>query len=53
MQQSTTSPETRYQKGLAVQKAVFGDLIDQLYEQSPKDTLHIQEYLSANCFGDF
>ena len=51
--QSTTSPETRHQKGLAAQKAIFGDMIDKLYEQSPKDQLHIQRYLSANCFGDF
>ena len=51
--QSTTSAETRYDKGLAAQKAVFGKLIDQLYEQSPKDQLHIQRFLSANCFGDY
>ncbi len=51
--QSTTSPETRYDKGLAIQKAVFGETIDQMYEQSPKDQLHIQRFLSANCFGDY
>ncbi|MEH2112077.1 carboxymuconolactone decarboxylase family protein [Nostoc sp.] len=28
--QSTTSPETRYDKGLAVQKAIFGEAIDQM-----------------------
>jgi 4-carboxymuconolactone decarboxylase len=51
--QSTTTPETRCQKGLAAQKAVFGKVIDQLYQQSPKDQLHIQRFLSANCFGDY
>jgi 4-carboxymuconolactone decarboxylase len=51
--QSTTAPETRYEKGLAAQKAIFGRMIDQLYEQSPKDQLHIQKFLSANCFGDY
>jgi 4-carboxymuconolactone decarboxylase len=51
--QSTTSPETRYEKGLAVQKAIFGSLIDDMYAESPKDQLHIQGMLSANCFGDF
>lgn len=51
--QSTTSPETRYDKGLAVQRAVFGEAIDQMYERSPKDQLHIQRFLSANCFGDY
>ena len=51
--QSTTSPETRYDKGLAAQKAVFGKMIDELYERSLKDQLHIQRFLSANCFGDY
>jgi 4-carboxymuconolactone decarboxylase len=51
--QSTTDPQTRYDKGLAVQKAVFGTMIDQMYERSPKDQLHIQRFLSANCFGDY
>jgi len=51
--QSTTSPETRFEKGLAVQKAVFGEMIDTMYEESPEDELHVQEYLSDNCFGDY
>ncbi|MEH2136839.1 carboxymuconolactone decarboxylase family protein [Nostoc sp.] len=51
--QSTTSPETRYDKGLAVQKEIFGETIDQMYQRSPKDQLHIQRFLSANCFGDY
>ena len=51
--QSTTTPETRYEKGLEVQKSIFGDIIDKMYEKSPKDQLHIQNYLSANCFGDY
>ncbi|MEH2152783.1 carboxymuconolactone decarboxylase family protein [Nostoc sp.] len=51
--QSTTNPETRHEKGLAVQKAIFGETIDQMYERSPKDQLHIQRFLSANCFGDY
>jgi 4-carboxymuconolactone decarboxylase len=24
-----------------------------MYQDSPKDQLHIQRYLSANCFGDY
>ena len=51
--QSTTNPDTRFDQGLATQKAIFGDRIDALYAQSPKDQLHIQQYLSANCFGDY
>jgi 4-carboxymuconolactone decarboxylase len=51
--QSTTTPETRREKGLAIQKAIFGEMIERMYQQSPKDQLHIQEFLSANCFGDY
>jgi 4-carboxymuconolactone decarboxylase len=51
--QSTTTTETRYEKGLEAQKLIFGDVIDKMYEKSPKDQLHIQNYLSANCFGDY
>ena len=50
--QATTTPDTRFSKGLEVQKQIFGDTIDQMYAQSPKNQLHIQEYLSANCFGE-
>jgi 4-carboxymuconolactone decarboxylase len=51
--QSTIRREDRLEKGLAVQKSIFGDVIDQAYAQSPKDQLHIQHFLSANCFGDY
>jgi 4-carboxymuconolactone decarboxylase len=51
--QTTTNPETRLDQGLKIQRSIFGDRIDQLYAQSPKDQLHLQEYLSANCFGDY
>jgi len=51
--QSTTSPETRFEKGFALQKEIFGDMIDTMYQESPANQLHIQKYLSANCFGDY
>ncbi len=51
--QSTTTPENRFEKGLALQKAIFGEMIDKMYETSPKNQLHIQQYLSDNCFGDY
>jgi len=50
--QSLTNRETRREKGLAVQRRILGEKIDQMYAQSPKDQLHIQELLTANCFGD-
>lgn len=51
--QSTTTRETRFEKGLAVQKSIFGDVIDKSYENSPKNQIHIQKFLSDNCFGDY
>ena len=50
--QSTTSPETRFEKGLAVQKAIFGERIEKLHKEAPANQVHIQRYLSDNCFGD-
>ncbi|MGO4870137.1 MAG: carboxymuconolactone decarboxylase family protein [Roseiarcus sp.] len=51
--QSTTTPENRAEKGLAVQKQIVGaDVIDALYASAPDDLMHVQRYLSANCFGD-
>jgi 4-carboxymuconolactone decarboxylase len=51
--QSTTTAETRAEKGLAVQKQIVGDKgVDRLYATGPDDEQHIQRYLSANCFGD-
>ena len=50
--QSTTTPENRAERGLAVQKEIIGrDVIDKLYASSPKDQMHIQQFLSVNCFG--
>jgi 4-carboxymuconolactone decarboxylase len=51
--QSTTTPETRLEKGLAIQKSIFGEMLDKMYRESPADQIHIQNFLSANCFGDY
>ncbi len=51
--QTTTTPETRFNNGVAVQNAIFGDAIERMRQQSPKDEWHIQDFLSANCFGDY
>lgn len=50
--QTRVTEGTRFEKGLAVQKAIFGDVINKGYEDAPDDLIHIQEYLSAFCFGD-
>jgi 4-carboxymuconolactone decarboxylase len=51
--QSTTNRENRYEKGLTLQKEIFGEMIDKMYQAAPKNQLHIQKYLSDNCFGDY
>ena len=51
--QSTTNQETRFEKGVAAQKQIFGDTIDKMRAGAPKDQLHIQDFLAANCFGDY
>ncbi len=51
--QSRTTPQTRAEIGLAVQKQIVGDdRVDALYDAAPDDEQHIQRFLSANCFGD-
>jgi len=52
--QATTTPEDRMKKGLAVQKEIVGsDAVDAMYERAPADEMHIQRYVSGNCFGDY
>ena len=52
--QSTTTPETREAKGLALQKEIVGaERIDRMYASAPPDEIHFQRLLSANCFGDY
>lgn len=51
--QATTDQQTRFEKGLATQKELFGAAIDRMRSEAPKDQKHIQDYLAANCFGDF
>ena len=50
----TTTDETRHDAGLALQRAIFGaENIDKMNAGAPADQKHINEYLSANCFGDY
>lgn len=51
--QSVTSAETRFEKGLALQKGIFGERIEEMHRTAPDNQKHIQNYLSANCFGDY
>ena len=49
----TVTEESRLDDGLATQKSIFGASIDAMRESASEDTRHIQDYLSAWCFGDF
>lgn len=52
--QATTTPGTRLERGLAVQRQIVGgERVDAMYDAAPEDEQHLQRYLSANCFGDY
>jgi 4-carboxymuconolactone decarboxylase len=45
--------ERGVEKGLAVQKRIVGgEAVEAMYARAPEDEMHIQRYLSGNCFGD-
>ena len=51
--QATTTEESRFKEGVAVQKAIFGDAIDRMHASAPENQKDIMvNYLSAFCFGD-
>lgn len=53
-EQSAVTEETRFEKGLAIQQEIFGkDNINTMRAAAPEELRHIQDYLSAYCFGDF
>lgn len=49
---STTDEQTRLEAGIAAQKAIFGAHIDAMRAAAPDDQKHLQDHLSAWCFGD-
>ena len=51
--QATVNEETRFEKGLSVQTNIFGNIILDMHKNAPENQKHIQNYLSAMCFGDF
>ncbi len=51
--QATVTEESRFSDGLAAQKAIFGDAIDQMHAAASEDQKDIMvNYLSSFCFGD-
>ena len=52
--QSSVNEDTRFEKGLSVQQQIFGEAnINEMRASAPDETKHIQDFLSANCFGDY
>lgn len=51
--QKQVEEENRFDKGLATQVEIFGDIIAKMREGAPANQKHIQDYLSSFCFGDF
>ncbi|WP_407888571.1 carboxymuconolactone decarboxylase family protein [Levilactobacillus sp. N40-8-2] len=51
--QSTTTPETRAEKGLATVRQIAGDSVDQMLATAPSNQKHFATFLADNCFGDF
>ncbi|MCP8970901.1 carboxymuconolactone decarboxylase family protein [Ectobacillus ponti] len=51
--QQTVDETNRLDKGLAVQMEIFGEIIANMRKHAPANQQHIQDYLSAFCFGDF
>lgn len=51
--QSTTTPETRLEKGWVAQAAIVGtERLQAMHDTAPADQKFIQQWLTANCFGD-
>ena len=51
--QKTVDEANRLEMGLARQTKIFGDVIPKMRKNAPANQQHIQDYLSAFCFGDF
>jgi 4-carboxymuconolactone decarboxylase len=51
--QSTTTPQTRFEKGWTAQAAIVGEeRLRSMHADAPADEQHIQRWLTENCFGD-
>ena len=50
--QGTTTDADRFEKGLAFQVGAYGERINQMRDATPDYQKHLQDNLSAFCFGD-
>ena len=51
--QSTTTPETRFEKGLEMVREVAGEAVDNMLANAPENQKHFATFLANNCFGDY
>ncbi len=51
--QSTTSPENRLEKGIDAMVSISGENMREFHQKAPEETLHINQWLTKNCFGDY
>lgn len=52
--QGTVEEKSRFAKGLATQKSIFGSAIQKMHDTAPEGQKKITvDYLTAYCFGDF
>lgn len=51
--QGTTTPENRLEKGIQAQVDIFGKSMKDFYKSGPQESVHINRWLAANCFGDY
>lgn len=51
-EQSVSNLNTRMEVGTELMNTLTGGNVQKMRDNSPKDLLHIQDYLAGNCFGD-
>lgn|SRR5574344_1250984 len=51
--QSTTTTQTRLEKGIQAQVEIFGEGMKEFYKSGDKEIRHINRWLAENCFGDY
>lgn len=51
--QAVSNPDTRMKVGTELMNRLTGNGVQKMRDDSPKDLLHIQDYLAGNCFGDY
>ena len=51
--QSTTTRQTRLEKGIQAQVDIFGENMKDFWKSGDSETRHINRWLAENCFGDY